>query len=451
MIADSASATTPEWMPTTLVDPWFAATPANQWATLAAAWLDMPRLPGLAGMRDAKDKVLAPLSDDLRRPPAPAERRRILSALAELRAGTGVASPDELTAVLAWRAPRRGGRLRDEIVRWTLAEATTMGLVALGALTGAGRALLDDGPAAAAKRMGDSLPEPLDHVLVQADLTVVAPGPLEPALAMDIGQVADVESAGSATVYRVTESSVRRALDAGRTAEELQELFRTRSRTPVPQSLTYLIDDVARRHGRLRGGAAASFLRCDDPVLLAEVTAHPAAARLELRKIAPTVLVSPVSLADVLEELRGAGFAPAAEDAHGQVLDLRPTGLRLPAPAKQRRPGAMAPASPERLQAMVEQLRAGDTAAGTKRGRTVSLSAGTGAADTAATLALLREAIEQNSQVWIGFVDSRGVASQRVVDPFRVGGGVLEGRDVSHGAVRQYPLHRITSASLVEN
>ena len=450
MVGDSSSATNPEWLPTTLVDPWLAATPPQQWATLAAAWLDMPRLPGLAGMRDAKDKVLAPLSDDLRRPPAPAERRRILSTLAELRGGAGVSAPDDLAAVLAWRAPRRGGRLRDEIVRWTLAEATTLGLVALGALTGAGRALLDDGPAPAAKRMADSMPDPLDHFLVQADLTVVAPGPLEPSLAVDIGQVADVESAGSATVYRVTEPSVRRALDIGRTAEELHELFRTRSRTPVPQSLTYMIDDVARRHGRLRGGVAAAFLRCDDPVLLAEVVAHPAAARLELRRIAPTVLVSPVALADVLEELRSAGFAPAAEDAAGQVVDLRPAGLRLPAPARTRRSGPGGPPSPERLQAMVEQLRAGDTAAGTRRGRTVSLTAGTGAADTSATLALLREAIERQSQVWIGFVDSRGVASQRVVDPFRVGGGVLEGRDVSHGAVRQYPLHRITSASLVE-
>lgn len=450
MIADSATATTPEWLPTTLVDPWLVSAPANQWATLAAAWLDLPRLPGLAGARDAKDKVLAPLSDDLRRPPAPAERRRILSALAELRGGAGVASPDDLASVLAWRAPRRGGRLRDEIVRWTLAEATQLGLVALGALTSAGRALLDDGPAPAAKRMADSMPEPLDHVLVQADLTVVAPGPLEPALAADIAAVADVESAGSATVYRVTESSVRRALDMGHTAEDLHELFRTRSRTPVPQGLTYLIDDVARRHGRLRGGAAASFLRCDDPVLLAEVAAHPAAARLELRRIAPTVLVSPVPLADVLEELRGAGFAPAAEDANGQVLDLRPAGLRLPAPARQRRPVA-GTLLPERALALVETLRAGDTAAGTRRGRTVSLSGGTGATDTAATLALLREAIEQNTQVWIDFVDSRGVASQRVVDPFRVGGGILEGRDVTHGAVRQYPLHRITSASLVES
>lgn len=450
MVADSSAATAPEWLPTTLVDPWLVVSPANQWATLAAAWLDLPRLPGLAGVRDAKDKVLAPLSDDLRRPPAPAERRRILSALAELRGGTGVAAPDDLAAVLAWRAPRRGGRLRDEIVRWTLAEATALGLVALGALTSAGRALLDDGPAPAAKRMADSMPEPLDHVLVQADLTVVAPGPLEPTLAADMASVADVESAGSATVYRVTEASVRRALDAGRTAEELQELFRTRSRTPVPQGLTYLIDDVARRHGRLRGGTATSFLRCDDPVLLAEVVAHPAAARLELRRIAPTVLVSPVPLGDVLEELRGAGFAPAAEDAHGQVVDLRPVGLRLPAPARQRRPVAGS-LLPERALAMVEHLRAGDMAAGTRRGRTVSLTGGTGATDTAATLALLREAIEQNSQVWIDFVDSRGVASQRVVDPYRVGGGILEGRDVTHGAVRQYPLHRITSASLVES
>lgn len=462
MIADSATATNPEWMPTTVVDPWLVASPANRWATLAAAWLDLPRLPGLAGLRDAKDKVLAPLSDDLRRAPAPAERRRVLAALAELPPGAGIADPDELAEVLAWRAPRRGGRLRDEIVRWTLHEATALGVVALGAITTAGRTLLADGPAQAAKAMAESMPEPVDHVLVQADLTVVAPGPLEPTLAVDMAQVADVESAGSATVYRVTEQSVRRALDAGRSAQDLHELFTTKSRTPVPQGLTYLIDDVARRHGRLRGGPAACFLRCDDPVLLAEVAAHPLAARLELRRIAPTVVVSPLPLADVLDELRGAGFAPAAEGADGQVIDLRQTGHRLPATqsARARRAGLPNPPSIERLRDIVAQVRASDTAAATRRGRTVSLTSGGGVADTSATLALLREAIERNGHVLIDFVDARGVASQRVVTPFRVGGGVLEGRDVvdqvgdqagdqASETVRQYPLHRITSASLI--
>jgi predicted DNA-binding transcriptional regulator YafY len=96
-------------------------------------------------------------------------------------------------------------------------------------------------------------------------------------------------------------------------------------------------------------------------------------------------------------------------------------------------------------------MRAGDRAAGGRLGRTVSSIAGAGATDTAATVALLREAIERHNQVWIWFVDGHGTASQRIVDPFRVGGGLLEGRDVTHGAVRQYPLHRITSAALVDD
>jgi hypothetical protein len=444
LIADSGAQQSPEWLPTTAADGWLGATAANRWVTLAGAWLDLPRMPGLGGIRDAKDRILAPLSEDLRRPPAPAERRRILDALAALPPGAGV-DPNDLVAVLAWRAPRRGGRLRDEIVRWTLGEATALGILALGALSSAGRALLDEGPASAAKRMAEAMPTPVDHVLVQADLTVVAPGPLEPDLAERLGETADIESAGSATVYRVTESSVRRALDAGRTAAELHELFTTRSRTPIPQALRYLIDDVARKHGRLRGGAATSFLRCDDPALIAEIAAHPIAGPLELRKIAPTVLVSPVPLVDILEELRKAGYSPAAEGPDGQILDLRQTARRLPAPARARRPPVPRTPTDDQLAELVRTLRAGDRAAEGRRGRAVSLSAGIGATDTAATVALLREAIARNSQVWIWFVDAHGSASQRIVDPIRVGGGVLESRDATW-----YPLHRITSVALVE-
>jgi hypothetical protein len=449
LIVDSATPA-PEWAPTTHADAWLGANPATRWATLAGAWLDLPRLPGLAGLRDGRDRLLAPLSEDLRRPPAPVERRRVLAALAALPPGTGV-SPDDLATVLAWRAPRRGGRLRDEIVRWTLAEATTLGVVALGALSSAGRALLDESPANAAKRMAEAMPAPLDHVLLQADLTVVAPGPLEPDLAAQIGETADVESAGSATVYRITEASVRRALDTGRTADDLHELFATRSRTPVPQSLTYLIDDAARKHGRLRGGAATSFLRCDDPVLLAEIVAQPLAGVLELRRIAPTVLVSPVPLADILDELRRAGYSPVAEGPDGQIVDLRQRERRLPAPVRTRRAGPPRPPTDEQIAELVRTLRAGDRAAGGRRGRTVMANAGGGMADTAATVALLREAIERQRQVWIWLVDGHGSASQRIVDPFRVGGGVLEGRDITHGTDHQYPLHRITSVALVED
>ncbi|MGX7825545.1 helicase-associated domain-containing protein [Actinokineospora sp. 24-640] len=448
LVADSGE-TDPEWAPTTLADAWLAAGPAHRWAALATGWVDLPRLPGLAGRKDARDKLLAPLSEDLRRPTAPLERTRVLRALAELPDGAGVVSADELAAVLAWRAPRRGGRLRDEVVRWTLAEATALGVVALGALSGPGRALLDEDASAAGKRMAAAMPEPVDHVLVQADLTVVAPGPLEPHLAARVAEAADLESAGGATVYRVTESSLRRALDAGRTAEDLHELFTRHSRTPVPQGLTYLIDDVARRHGRLRGGSAACFLRCDDPALVAEVAASSLAAGLRLRRIAPTVLVSPVPLLEVLEELRAAGFAPAAEGVDGQVVDLRPPGRRIAAPARSpRRPAAPRRVDPDTLRELVSGMRLGDQAAATRHGRTVTPGAGLGG-NSAETVAVLSAALRERRRVVVSLVDGNGVASRHVITPVRVGAGVVEG--TAGEQTHRLPLHRIAGVALVED
>jgi hypothetical protein len=458
----------PAWTPTVTVDRWLASGPDVRWVALARGWLDTPRAPSLVGARDVGDKLIGPLSDEARRPWAPVLRRRVLDRLREFDDGDGPPGADDLVASLAWRAPRKGGRQRDEMVRTVLREATTLGLVAHDTVTSATRELLtvargpgDDPDGAAAAALRRALPAPVDHVLLQADLTAIAPGRLEPELAAALDRVADVESAGSATVYRISEATVRRALDLGQTAGDLHELFATRSATPVPQGLTYLVDDVARRHGRLRGGAAASFLRSEDEALVAEVLAHPEAERLELRRIAPTVLVSPQPLADVLEVLRSAGLSPVAEDDVGGVLDLRPRGRRTPARRPERAHGTTPSLSEDQVTALVAQMRAGDRAATASRGRTTG--AGSGRSATSATVAVLAEAARTGRSVWIGYVDAHGTASQRVVRPLRVGGGVLEGiegtdhdgdtnGDVVGGsgsAPLSFALHRITSVSVL--
>lgn len=433
----------PQWTPTTLADAWLDSTHEQRWATLAAAWLELPRLPGLAGVRDERDRLLAPLSDELRRPLAVRDRRWVLDALAALPAGTAVADRSALHRVLAWRAPRRGGRLRTELVDWTLDEANRLGIVALGALTSFGRAVLAGERSAAVVALRRTLPDPVDHVVVQADLTVVVPGPPAPALAAELAEVADVESAGGATVFRVSEASVRRALDSGRSADELHELFRSRSATPVPQGLSYMIDDVARRHGRLRGGTAGSFVRCDDPALVTEVFADRRTEPLRLRRIAPTVLVSPRSLTELLDVLRAAGFAPVAEGTDGQVVVLRPSARRIAARPRVSRPAVVTTPDENRLAALVRQLRAGDEAVAARR--TASAPA-----RTDDTLALLQGAARSRRSVWIGYVDANGVASRCVVEPVSVGAGVLEGLDHARGTLRRFMLHRITSAAVVE-
>ncbi|SNR56403.1 Helicase conserved C-terminal domain-containing protein [Haloechinothrix alba] len=479
LVAES-TATEPEWLLTNLADSWLGSPPAHRWAILATAWLDLPRLPCLAysaaaaraGGTGEKDKQPAPLSTQLHKPRAATARRRALEALAELPDGTGIAGGEQLVTLLAWRNPRRDGPLRDEMVRAALWEASALGVVALGAVTSAARTLLEPAEESTGEPTGEAgdesagesvderrrrataamavaMPAPVDHVLVQADLTIVAPGPLEPGLAAEITAVADVESAGHATVYRVTEDSVRRALDSGHSAEELHDLFARTSRTPVPQGLTYLIDDVARRHGRLRAGTCASFLRCDDEVVLAEILNSPAAGELDLRRVAPTVLVSGSPLAEVLDGLRERGFTPAAEGPDGRVLDVRTEEQRTPkrAPARRRAQGATGASgasTSERIADVVARIRSGDRAASTRRVAGVRNPGGEG--DTSATLELLTRASLQRREVWIGLVDGHGTASQHIVTPTRVGGGVLEGDDNE-----RYPLHRITSAAFVES
>jgi hypothetical protein len=455
-LLDSSGGPEPVWLPSQRYDDWLALPVAARWARLARAWLAMTRLPSLVGHRDERGKASAPLSVEIERTSAPGTRRRVLAVLAELPPGTAAPGAEEVAARLAWLAPRRGGQ-RADVVAAILAEAELLGVTGRGALTAYGRLLLagDDPTAVLATR----LPEPVDHVLVQADLTVIAPGPLEPELARDIAAVADVESAGGATVYRVTEATVRRALDAGRAATELHELFRLRSRTPVPQALTYLIDDMARRHGALRAGTATAYLRCDDAALVAQVLADRQVDTLRLRRIAPTVLVSKAAVNRLLDVLRQAGYAPVAESPEGDVVLTRPDARR--ATGRSVLPRVIVePPVPNRDQLIevVRALRAGDRAlqearrvnsSGPRAGRADAVAEIPGLT-TAATLGLLRQAAREGRPVWLGYVNAQGSASQRIVEPTAISGGYLHGYDHRRDEMRTFALHRITAVALLD-
>ncbi|MDQ1010028.1 hypothetical protein QFZ82_004513 [Streptomyces sp. V4I23] len=423
--------------------------------------------------------------------------------MASLPAGT-VPDPETLLDRLRWERPLRGERgdsvsggqtLRARMATWTLTEAELLGVTGRGALASHARALLDlpdpdgagDGTAgsdvprprpvayrAAADGASDSgasdscaaarraravallaplLPEPLDHVLLQADLTAVAPGPLERPLAETLAVLADVESKGGATVYRFTPASVRRALDAGRAAADLHTFLTRHSRTPVPQPLAYLIDDVARRHGHLRVGAASAYVRCDDDALLAEILADKRSQGLRLRRLAPTVLAAQADPAALLDGLRAMGYAPAAESAEGDVVITRAHARRTP-PRTAPAPVPDGPPVPDAtlLGAAVKAIRAGDLAATVERKpvaeAAVPVPDGEMPRTTPAeTLATVQAAAMTGSAVWIGYVNADGAASQRVIAPVRVEGGFVTAYDHTADEVRTYPLHRITGVA----
>lgn len=429
------------WLPTDQFDTWVAQPAEQRWRTLATTWLETQRTHGLVGRRDAKGRPVNALAPDLERPLAPEIRRLALRLVAE---AAGAVDAQDLLDRVAWERPRRGS-LRDQVATWTLEEAATVGVTGLGAISTHGRALLES-PQAAAQALRPLLPSTVDHVLLQADLTAIAPGPLDSDLAGDLALVADVESRGGATVYRFTEQSVRRALDAGWTAASMHDFLAARSRTPVPQPLSYLVDDVARRHGRLRVGVAESYLRCDDPAMLTAILADPRSATLRLRKVADGVLVTEVPIDIVLDRLRSWGHAPVAEASDGSVAETG-TRQRRTRWTRHRTPRAHEVSEPDAtdLDRAVAALRAGDAAAEAR-----PRQAGTpGPSDPSRVLADLRAATEEGVSVWLRYIDQHGGLSERVVDPIRVDAGWLTAHDHRADDTRSFAVHRISAVATV--
>ncbi|WP_408896754.1 helicase-associated domain-containing protein [Nocardioides sp. R1-1] len=433
----------PVWVPTTAYDTWSERPVAERWAVLARAWLASPRLPSLVGERGPDQKPWNALTPELSAAGMPEAKAMALTLLAELPEGHGLAAGTglpSLVARVAWERPRRP-RTRADLVAWAVAEAAVLGITGADVLAPYARPLLvgeDPAPVLAAL-----LPPPVDHVLVQADLTAVAPGPLEPELARRLHQVADVESHGAATVYRFTPDSVRRALDAGWTATELHAFVLAASRTPVPQPLSYLIDDVVRGFGRLRVGLASSFVRSDDEAALATLVNHPKASDLGLRRIAPTVVVSSLPIDVLLPRLRELGLAPVVEGPDGVVRVGAPEALRARTPRTRESADSARSAARQAAQvvAAVSTLREGDEAA---RNRPASASTAGGG-----VLSALRDAIERRGDVLIAFTDNQGVLSERTVRPLVVEGGQLTARDADADAddpdaERRYAVHRIS-------
>ena len=295
--------------------------------------------------------------------------RAVLDALAELPEG-GAASARELADLVDWRRP--GAFLGTDKAAEYVAEAGAAlawvgagsGPTAIG-LTRAGRAALRAG-GPDLEALAACFPEPSSTCTVTADHRVIVPGPPAPALAALLNASADLESVHPARVYRLSESSLRRALDAGWEAAGLADRLAAHAPAGLPAGVAALIEDTGRRHGRLRVGEAGVYVRAEDEAILQQLLRSAALRSLQLKAIAPTVAItSSEDAAAVVGLLRKAGQMPVLEREARAAAPAR-----RPAPARRRasRAAATPPGPGLDLEALARALRSGP-APGTSAGR----------------------------------------------------------------------------------
>ncbi|TWP37280.1 helicase-associated domain-containing protein [Leekyejoonella antrihumi] len=437
----------PCWLPTSEYDNWAASTPIERWARLVDAWWETIRAPFLVGTggehppsRTGSAPTINVLGPGAAWPLIRHRRQDVLRTVATLPEGT-VAETHSVDVLLRWHRPLRlppGVPTRADVV---LREAGWLGLTGRGALSSAGRAVVDGHDVSAA--MSAHFPEPVDHVLIQADLTAIAPGPLEDSLRRVMHVAADVESRGGATVFRFTKASVRRALDTGMTSDELLRTLQGASSTPLPQPLTYLISDLARRHGQARVGTASSYVRSDDETALTAMLADRDLSPLQLRRIAPSVLVSPASPGTVLDLLREHQHSPIAETSDGGVVITGRTPPRAHSRHARAHPVQVTVLDEPAARAMVSELRQAETARAQqppKAGPRIP------ATDPTVTLGMLQDATAEQVPVWIGYVDASGSVRRTLFTPHRVEGGRAVGV-TDDDRTQTFSIHRITGVA----
>lgn len=425
------------WRPTTAYDEWHDAPLEDQWLRLARAWWTSPRAPALAGSEANA------LSDEVERRGQPLLREQVVAALESLPSGCAPADAEEAVRAIDARAPRQASPQRSEQIRAILDELEILGFTGGGALADMGRSAAHD-EADALQAARAAMPEPLGHVLIQADLTAIAPGPLLPDIARELRLMADVESTGGAIVHRFSAASVRRALDAGRDAAEMLDFLARISRTPIPQPLAYLVEDAARRHGMVRVGIATAYVRCDDESALLALMADPRAEDLGCVRVSPTVVTVSGRVEDAVAILRDLGLHPVAETADGQVAHAPRRRARAPRGAAGA-PIARRDATPALVTAAIATLRAGQ--ASTTSG--ASASTGGDALEpmpATETMAVLRRAITGSLTVRLDYGDAEGL-----VDPMRLQAGMLTAVDRLTGEVRTYAVSRIVAADIPDH
>ena len=460
--------------PTRRADEWQEADLPTRWTMLLRGWLDslwpwwtlLPDTGGTTqfGGTEAHQRLLHPEFSHHR---LAFYRRLVVRGYARSSARVPITA-HELWQDLLFLYPKLITQQTQTLLTPLLQEAEWVGAISNGRLSTPALALLaDEEPTDPVLSAAHKLcPAAVSEFIVQADFTVMCPGPLEYAVRSELELIAKLESSGLASLYRIEESSVRRGLDAGRSGEQIIAFLREHSLTPVPDSMISVIRELARHHGGLRGGPAVSYLRCDDPETLDLLEHSAVAEEIAIHRIAPTVLISQRPLAAVVQVLAQHNFYAVAEDSSGHGVDIRLSPARVPQPRA--KPTSAPRVDAARIAGIVDKLGSHDrgssagsstessTVAGvaspqtprkTASINTTSTSRASTSAAPATSTAEISNTVELAQRsgrlLAVGYANKSGERQQVRATVLSIFGGNVDIRVAGDGSVRRIPLHRI--------
>jgi len=169
------------------------------------------------------------------------------------------------------------------------------------------------------------LPALQERIILQADLSIIAPGPLPTKTEALLRRFANTENIGLASTYRLSALSVCHGLETGLTTEEIAKILSDSFGAKLPQPVEYLLSEVRNRFGRLvvtesRLGESRSFVESADNVLLTEIGNDPRLRPFSLIRPTNEKLSCRFEPSVVYFGLRECGYLAIRKDETGNVI-----------------------------------------------------------------------------------------------------------------------------------
>lgn len=382
-VAGLISANERRFQPTALADSWMSASPKARWLMLCEAWTSML---GPAGLKEVSTQLAQHKSKKLRdliqisfpfASLAPASRINRLAEMADQIGLTSSGSPASwLADVLANKLP------------------------------------------AASKALESRLPAQQERIIVQADLSIITPGPLASSLEVQLRKFADTENIGLASSYRISPLSISCGLEEGMTENQIRLLLQKLNGSSLPQPVDYLIRETAERFGRLKISALekGSLLTSSDELLAKQIKMDSKLKPLLLEQ-RTSGIYSPLDAQSLYHALRENGYLAVLIDDKGKVI----------APSSVHKSSNEAAA----FLKQVERLRAQD----------IEMADAAPASDMERKILL---ALKTKSTLQVQ-INANGKIMDFLLEPIGIANGRLRARDRKADIERTLPVSAITS------
>ena len=280
----------------------------------------------------------------------------------------------------------------------------------------------------ATKQLAKNLPAVQNRIIVQGDLSIIAPGPLSNQDELELRAFVETEQAGLASRYRISALSISQALESSISSTAIAATLTRLSGNALPQPVEYLIADTVKRFGRIRVmqdvAIGGSRVFCEESTTCALLANESGLRAFGLRAIDAHNLRSKYDSDVVYFGLREIGHLAIRTTVEGKLVSPLKFGTTS--------------AQQHKLDGLAETIAHFRTA-----DARVAHSG-----DDEAMLRQIQLALKNKAHLRVSYLGKDGTLYEFLLEPVGVANGRLRARDRKADLERTLPLANITKLEL---